>query len=493
MMTNLRVLACMLLLFCACVAQGQEEDDPFKRYEAFRGQAVKRYDNFREEANRKYGQFQEEAWKRFSATPAVPKPKDEEVPPVTIPDDEIGRDKEDSKPVVIREVVTPPAPEPQPVPVSPIEETPVPTPSYSAFTFYGTDCRVRTGNSTAITLGDCSNDKLTTAWGLLADGSYDNTIIDLLALRKDMQLSDWAYLNMINTYAESILGRGNEATFLTAFIYCQSGYRMRIGRDRNKLCLLFASKYEIYELAYFVIDGVNYYPYRSAMGSMEIYDMPYPKEKAMSLLITTGQLFTYDATAERTLTSERYPDMSVTLSVNKNAIDFFDSYPSSSVDNDFMTRWAMYADTPLDEKVREVLYPVVERCTAGLSQQDAANKIINWVQTAFVYEYDNKVWGHDRAFFAEETLYYPYCDCEDRAILFSHLIRDIIGLDVLLVYYPGHLATAVAFTENVDGDYITFEGRNYTISDPTFIGAPVGWTMTGMDNASVRVCRLSRH
>ena len=112
------------------------------------------------------------------------------------------------------------------------------------------------------------------------------------------------------------------------------------------------------------------------------------------------------------------------------------------------------------------------------------------MQTAFVYEYDDKVWGEDRAFFAEETLYYPYCDCEDRSILFSRLVRDLLGLDVILVYYPGHLATAVCFNSEVKGDYITLNGRRFVVCDPTYIGAPVGCTMPSMDNKAAKVILL---
>ena len=112
------------------------------------------------------------------------------------------------------------------------------------------------------------------------------------------------------------------------------------------------------------------------------------------------------------------------------------------------------------------------------------------MQTAFVYEYDDKVWGHDRALFAEETLFYPYCDCEDRAILFSRLVRDLLGLDVLLVFYPGHLATAVAFNSPMEGDYIDFDGKRFTICDPTYIGAPIGVTMPDMDNKTAKVIAL---
>lgn len=98
--------------------------------------------------------------------------------------------------------------------------------------------------------------------------------------------------------------------------------------------------------------------------------------------------------------------------------------------------------------------------------------------------------GGDRAFFAQETLYYPYSDCEDRAILFSRLVRDLVGLDVVLLYYPGHLATAVAFNENVTGDYLVYNNRKYIVCDPTFINAGVGRTMPDMNNQQAQIIAL---
>ena len=119
-------------------------------------------------------------------------------------------------------------------------------------------------------------------------------------------------------------------------------------------------------------------------------------------------------------------------------------------------------------------------------------RLLNLVQTGFVYEYDDKVWGYDRAFFSEESLYYPYCDCEDRAIMLSRWVRDLLGLETLLVYYPGHLAMAVAFDEPVAGDYIVYKNKHFTICDPTYINAPVGATMPSMDNAKATVILLNK-
>ena len=75
-------------------------------------------------------------------------------------------------------------------------------------------------------------------------------------------------------------------------------------------------------------------------------------------------------------------------------------------------------------------------------------------------------------------------------MLFSRLVRDLLGLDVVLIYYPGHLATAVKFSSEVSGDYITYDGARYTICDPTYINASVGMTMPDMDNASAFVVVL---
>lgn len=74
--------------------------------------------------------------------------------------------------------------------------------------------------------------------------------------------------------------------------------------------------------------------------------------------------------------------------------------------------------------------------------------------------------------------------------MYSRLVRDLLGLEVILVYYPGHLATAVNFNTPVEGDYIDLNGRHFTICDPTYIGAPIGATMPDMDNKTAKVVLL---
>ena len=128
----------------------------------------------------------------------------------------------------------------------------------------------------------------------------------------------------------------------------------------------------------------------------------------------------------------------------------------------------------------------------NMTEIEAANILLNFVQTSLEYKTDDEVWGEERAFFPDETLHYPYCDCEDRAILYTRLVRDLMGLNVVLLYYPGHLATAVNFNEKVSGDYFLVSGKKYVVCDPTFINASVGRTMPGMDNNTAEVFLMDK-
>jgi len=496
-----------------------EDENSFEdEFSSFRKRAFREYESFRDEANAEYAQFMEQAWKWFSPQPAKPKPKDEEIPPVVLDEKEQDQPIE-SKPIVIKETVTPPTPEPQPKPVSPIpeqpsdvpapqpvivqpvvtpktepKEEPVPAPvldeHYKTFTCFGTEMKVRFEDDQSFRIARLTEKEVANTWKKLATKDYNNLIRDCLLLRVEHQLSDWAYLNMLFDMGKACVGSDNEATMLAAFVYCQSGYKMRLAFGGDKLRLLYASKHFIYGQDYFWIDGDYYYPFGSCDGKMQICEASFPQEKPLSLWVPTEQKFQVSLTPERLLQSRRYEDVQAKVCVNKNLIDFYETYPTSSLEENFMLRWAMYANTPMDATVKQQLYPVLREELKGYSELEAMERLLNWVQTGFVYEYDENVWGNDRAFFAEETLFYPYCDCEDRSIMLSRLVRDLLGLKCVLVYYPGHLAMAVHFNEDVKGDYFELNGQRFVVTDPTFINARVGRTMTGMDSSQATVILL---
>lgn len=486
-MKKVTLCAFLLFLFSGIQVSAQNQDVR-EEYEKFRQQIIRSYSNFREECNKQYADFLKKAWEWYNVAPVLPRPFEKEKPPVVIDDDKKDEPVKDNE-VPYEDVITVPEVEPQPEPIEPIVPVPVIKETWFDFAFCGTIFKVRADETLKFRLKSLDGDALASAWDKLARSNHNNLLSDCLSIREKQHLCDWAYLTMLVSFSNQFAGEGNESALLTAFLFSQSGYKMRLGISDDKLFVLFGTKHQIFEMPYFDLDGEYFYPLGKVGNNIQIANFAFQQEKNLSLLMPTEPVLARKASKSRVLTSKKYNTVT-SCSVNENLLAFFEKYPSSQLNDNPMTRWAMYANTPLDAAVKASLYPSLKKAIAGKSAAESADILLNFVQTAFEYEYDDKVWGGDRAFFAEESLYYPYCDCEDRSILFSRLVRDLLGLDVVLVYYPGHLATAVKFNETVKGDYLSLKEGRFLICDPTYIGAPIGMTMPDMDNNKATVILL---
>ena len=477
-------------LFAVALSANVAAQTTFQQaYDAFRQGARENYEDFRRKANREYAEWMRQAWEWHDKVEPMLSPKEEMLPPVIY---QGKREREESSPLPYDNVVTIPETKPQPKPVAPIREQEGDFQT-TTFHFFGTEGAVRLPKDFSFRLNGKDEKAYAAAWEVLSAGEYDNLIRDCLVLRMEHQLCDWAYLMMLGEMSEAVCGKGtNEATMLQAFVFCQSGYKIRLGFTKEgDLRLLFKSEHFIYDQSGFNMKDGRYYVLQDLEEGqgLNICDISYPEEQPLSLWIPQEQLLAEKMSEERLLIPEDSL-IAIRVQTNENWIKFCNNYPTSMMGENVMSRWAMYANTPMSKGVKEMLYPQLYETVRDTDILYAANWLLYWVQTAFVYEYDDKVWGDDRAFFAEETLYYPYCDCEDRAILYTRLVRDLLGLDCILVYYPGHLASAVHFPIPVKGDYIDLQGKRFTICDPTYIGAPIGETMPDMDNMSAKVVLL---
>lgn len=384
---------------------------------------------------------------------------------------------------------------PQPQPVVPMvfeEKT-----DQSAFfvDYYNSSCSVHFNPSRKALLTDTSESSVKAMWNQLSGQDYDNVVSDCLSIRDRLSLCDWGYLKLADAVAKVIYDNPSEsdcAVVLQAFLMNQSGYMIRLGRDdADCLHLLIATADDIIGKPYWNYGGVHYYlADDSDVSSLFMVKTSFPGEKSVRLIIDEPQNLDLALSPERILQSERYEEARTAASVNENQMVFWSEYPVPYRDASTKMSWYYYANTPVSESVRNTFYPGLESCIKGKTQLEAVNMLLNFVQTAFQYKTDKVVWGEERSFFPEETLFYEYSDCEDRAILFSRIIRDLLGLDVLLVYYPNHLATAVCLTEECYGDKLIYKDRKYVICDPTYINAAVGKTMTGCDNASAEIIVL---
>lgn len=478
-------------MFCV-LAQDMEGFNDFREkilsgFQKERQGIYNRFSSFRDSINNEYVKFLRSTWADFSLSDPVPQPKKEIVPPqpyIKPEENEAITVTPKNLPVI--------KPEPKPQPIEPIREKPYPQNKNFSFSFYGLKEKVRIPLVSDKSIDVRSNESIAKAWESLCNENNDNTLYDLLKIRDKYNLCDWGYLQMITEMASQYCKEKNTAILLAAYLYIQSGYQMRLGKDGNQLIMLFGSKHQIFEKPFFVVNGEKYYPFTNTTSSLSICPATFEGEKPMSLIIDNEQKVGTALSEVRVIKSAKFPDVTAASSVPIELLRFYDSYPTSAIGDNLLSRWAMYANTPLSGKTKALLYPSLQASISGCDEMEAVNRLLNWVQTGFEYEYDEKIWGHDRAFFAEETLYYPYADCEDRAILFSKLVRDLLNLDVALVYYPGHLATAVKFNNDVHGDAMVVNGKKFVVCDPTYIGAPVGKQMPKLDYKSATTILLNR-
>lgn len=485
-MITKRIMALGLALSIAASAAAQKPNYQ-KAYEDFKRRSLKEYDDFRDKANASYEEFMRNAWKEYEAQTADPLPKRPEPPKPVVKDPDLGPSNDV---VPVDQVITPPAePVAPPQPAAPVPPVPEQTarPTF-AFSYYGTPCSVSLEEKHRFTLRGVDENAVADGWAQLSSDAYLPILAECLALRKELRLCDWGYVRLLERMTSSFFGAAqkNEARLMQMYLLTQSGYKVRIARADRSLVLLLPSQEKIFAYPYLTINNSKYYITDPALQnkSYMVFDREFPKERYFSLLIAEEPRLTMQEAEPRTFTAARYPEITATVAVNRNLIDFYNEYPLND-------RWNIYAKASLSSHAKEQLYPVLRGQIEGLDKLTAANRLINFVQTAFEYQIDEIQFGQERPLFADETLFYPFSDCEDRAILYSVLVRDLLGLDVVLLQYPEHLATAVYFNDDsVTGDYTTLDGKRYIVCDPTYIGASVGDAMPQFKKTAANIIKI---
>lgn len=486
----------IVLLILGGASVSAQNFDEFRRqqqevFQSFRQQTQQEFDEYRSKINAEFAEFLKKPWEQADGNePLQEAPKTPDIPIVELPIINVEVPKENRINVNIEKPQIEKVEKPEPI--APVVYTPKPKEKTLSFVFYGTEGTVRFDMDGKALLKGSAEKDVSGFWSDLSKDNYDNLLADCLNLKEELDLCDWAYFKMTEKVSETIYGKSNEMVVFHSWLLTQSGFRVRLGRDNGRLHLLLNTNVKLVETPYWTLDDGNYFLLDgSKIDKMNIMGNSFSGTKALRMAFDSRNMFTPKETALRDLQSKRYPDLQVQITCNKNLLDFMSDCPATLEEKYELTDWAKYTYTPLSESARSRLYPALKSQIQDKNEADAANIILNFVQTAFEYKTDPEIWGKERIFFPEETLFYPYCDCEDRAILFCRLVKDLMGLNAALVYYPGHLAAAVQFNTDIAGDYFVIDGRRFLICDPTYINASIGMTMPRHDNSTAKVLLLN--
>ena len=107
------------------------------------------------------------------------------------------------------------------------------------------------------------------AWSHLSAELSEVLLEDLLNLRDELVLGDWAYYCLLRDFSEQCFGKGsNEAVLMESYMMAQSGYKVRIARKDNHLVLLLPFDGVVYKLTYLTFSGDSFYDVEDKDGQV---------------------------------------------------------------------------------------------------------------------------------------------------------------------------------------------------------------------------------
>ncbi len=472
-------------------------------YEKWAQQQSQEMQRYMSEQDAAFTDFLEKEWTAFQASTG--KKRFEQPKPVTPPEVEPAPEPDFPDEIAIDSIPLPqPDKEIKPLIVAPVQDASgnvrmrsfldredVPEIEEQAVTidFYGISTAVRIDkDKLASAVHSAGKDAIAGFWKDSAAGIDGTPLEDAQAIRSSLELNDWAYILYLKSLGNKLYPDSpNSVALLTWMFLIKSGYKIKIGYDGDSVFLMIPCDQSLYGLSYIEMDGFTYYAVTfTAHEPEEIYTYQgeYPAaERLIDLRLERAPEFT-DTVGQREL---RFNcdgrEIAIPVAYNESAIAFYRDYPATDL--------AVYFDTPLTVESEQSIVSKLKPLLEGKSEGEALNLLLHFVQTAFAYKTDQDQFGIEKSFFPDEAFHYPYCDCEDRSVLFARLVRNLLGRKVIGLNYPGHIATAVRLESEIPGDSIDYMGERYLVCDPTYINANIGSAMPEFRDVQPKVIALN--
>ncbi len=343
--------------------------------------------------------------------------------------------------------------------------------------------------------GRLTEHRIAEGWERLEQTEYELLLYQLTRQARSQRLNDWGYAQLVAHASKKVIPDDKNARVLLQwFLLSKMGYITTVAYERDRLHLLIPTKQTLYGKTYLSGKGQKLYAIDLEgndldVGEAHIFQHQYPEAtRIMDLRVKQAPRFR-SAPRQRTISFEyRGHKYRVPMSANRNLVAFYNTYPFVDL--------SIYLSAPASEETQRELVDTLQRMVRRLPispgtnrEVETVNFLLHFVQ-AMPYQTDAEQFGGERYLFADETLYFPYSDCEDRAILLAYLVHEITGLEVVGLLYPGHAATAVHFSGKVNGDWVSQGGKRYIVADPSYIGADLGETLPTAQAQLARIIRM---
>ncbi len=341
-----------------------------------------------------------------------------------------------------------------------------------SFDFYGTTFNYYLDPTSEVAFDDSLNVGSIRSFNAeISRHDYDTLISRLLKFKKDHELNDWIFYQLVRRTAESIspkLENYPRYTLYKWFLMTRTGYDARLAVGNGQLVFYIRNEENINDIPFFIEEGhkymcLNYHDYRKV-------DFSDGKIRPVLLKIAGAESpFSYKVTRLPDFKPESYSQKDIEfqyrnrsyhfqIKVNQAVEKIFTNYPGV----DFAT----YFNIPLSRETYGSLIPHLQKSVQGMNQKRGVDYLMRFTRYAFLYESDDLNFGREKRLSPEQTLLADYSDCDDRAALFFYLVKEIYDLPMIALLYPTHITMAVQFDRPV-GKSIVYKGERYTVCEAT--------------------------
>lgn len=329
-----------------------------------------------------------------------------------------------------------------------------------------------------------NNYYLSQAWEQLRKSYIDRCITQLLDQKKQLRLNDWGYYLLVKKFSQQITNDIQQYKLFLWYLLVKSKYDVKIGYTQNELLLLVPFNTSIYEIPYYTIGGKIYYVFEAdTPGTIKTYTQQHKlAEHIVEPQLNEAPAFrtpTYSKSIPYQYRGQQQP---FAVMIKPGLKQFYNQYPLMELDN--------YFNAVMSNETASPLIKTIKHKTINMNEAEAVEYILHFVQNAFEYKPDHEQFGKEKVYFPDEIFYYPYSDCDDRAVFFAYLVKKALNLKVVGLDYPGHVAVAVNFNEKVPGNYVLWQGNKYVICDPTYNNAPVGVVIPEHMNTKADIIKI---
>ena len=163
---------------------------------------------------------------------------------------------------------------------------------------------------------------------------------------------------------------------------------------------------------------------------------------------------------------------------NGNSAQLLSLFPDSDLRN--------YLNASASRLLQKSLHKTLDPLMEGLSDRDRIELLLSFVQS-MPYQTDEEQFGKEKVFYPDEFFSHKFSDCDDRVVFLTYLIKELVGLEVIAVTFPRHVALAVKLTSPDYGENIVYQGVEYSLCDPTYFGAPIGTVIPQADFSRAKI------